>query len=242
MDTHNQTNTKSNAQSNTQSNEPVNKSDLTKSETLFADMEPDTKNALNSIVGFFPDYQDVMYKLFTTSQNMSNEINQIRRTIFDEILITYHEESLKYILYVIDNAQQKHTPKYFLALADFIDMIYQNAFYDIFAMKFQELEIVDSEKITEKHLMIFNLIVYVEHIKYKLYEQLESDTVNNQPVKNTLAKRKANSLLRINVCANLLENYPRINDENYDYINTISKYGIFSKNPEFTDKFFKEIN
>jgi len=225
-----------------QSDKQENKNKSVSSEIVNKDMDDNTKIALNGIVSFFPEYQDVMYKLFTTSQNMSGEINQIRQTIFDEILITYHEEAMEHILYIIDNIQQKYTPKYFLALADFIDLIYQNAFYDIFAMKFQELEIMDPDKIKEKHLLIFNLIVYVEHIKYKLYEQLESKTLNNQAIKNTLIKRKNNALFRINVCANLLESYPRISDKEYDYIVTIDKYKIFAKNPEFTDKFFKEIN
>jgi hypothetical protein len=85
-------------------------------------------------------------------------------------------------------------------------------------------------------------MVYVEHIKYKLYEQLESTVPDNQAVKNTLIKRKTNSLLRINVCVNLLENYPRINDKEYDYLDTIEKYGVFVRNMDFVDKFFKEIN
>ena len=205
-------------------------------------MDNNTKIALNGIVSFFPEYQDIMYRLFTTGQNVSSEINQLRKTIFDEILITYHEDAMENILYIIDNIQQKYTPKYFLAIPDFIDLIYQNAFYDVFAMKFQELEIVDPDKIRDKHLYIFNLMVYVEHIKYKLYEQLEATAPDNKVVKTTLIKRKANSLLRINVCVNLLENYPRINDKEYDYLDTIEKYGIFVKDVDFVDKFFKEIN
>ena len=205
-------------------------------------MDNNTKIALNGIVSFFPEYQDIMYRLFTTGQNLSSEINQIRKTIFDEILITYHEDAMENILYIIDNIQQKYTPKYFLAIPDFIDLIYQNAFYDVFAMKFQELEIVDPDKIRDKHLYIFNLIVYVENIKYKLYEQLEATVPDNQVVKTTLIKRKTNSIKRINVCVNLLENYPRINDKEYDYLDTIEKYGIFVKDVDFADKFFKEIN
>lgn len=211
-------------------------------DSICKDMDSNTKKALDGIVAYFGKYQEIMYKVFTTSQNMSSEINQIKKDIFDEIFITYHEESMRYILYIIDNIQKKYTLKYFLALADFIDLIYQNAFYDIFAVKFQELEIVDQNKIKEAHLMIFNLIVYVEHIKYCLYEQLEAKAPNNQAVKNTLIKRKSNSLLRINVCANLLENYPRINNKELDYMNIIDKYKIFTKNLDFNNKFFKEIN
>lgn len=212
------------------------------SHNQFKNMNDDTKNALTGIVSFFPEFQEVMYKLFTTKQNMSIEINQIKRTIFDNFLITYHEEVMQHILYIIDNIQQKYTSKYYLALADFIDLIYQNAFYDIFAVKLQEMEIMSPDEIKETHLLIFNLIVYVEHIKYKLYEQLESGGLNNQAVKNTLIKRKNNNLSRINVCVNLLEKYPRINNKDYDYITIIDKYKIFVKNPEFIDKFFKEIN
>ena len=79
-----------------------------------------------------------------------------------------------------------------MAIADFIDLVYQNAFYDIFATKFQELELIEPEKIKEAHLNIFNLIIYVEHIKYKLYEELESKAPKNQAVLNTLKKRKSN--------------------------------------------------
>ena len=114
MNTQNQTKNDSDAQ--------TNKNELTE----FEKIDDKTKIALNGIVSFFPEYQEVMYKLFTTSQNMSNEINQIKRTIFDEILITYHEEAMQYILYIIDNIQKKYTSKYFLALADFVDLIYQN--------------------------------------------------------------------------------------------------------------------
>lgn len=200
------------------------------------------KIALNGIVSFFPEYQDIMYKLFTTNQNLSNNINQLRKTIFDEILITYHEDVMENILYIIDSIQQKYAPKYFLAIADFIDLVYQNSFYDVFAMKLQEMEIVDPERITPKHLYIFNLMVYVEHIKYKLYEQLEPTSPDNKAIKNTLINRKSNSIQRINVCVNLLENYPRIDNKDYDYLTIIEKYGIFVKDIDFTDKFFKEIN
>ena len=208
----------------------------------FKNMNDDTKNVLTGIVNFFPEFQEVMYKLFTTKQNMSIEINQIKRTIFDNFLITYHEEVMQHILYIIDNIQQKYTSKYYLALADFIDLIYQNAFYDIFAVKLQEMEIISPDEIKETHLLIFNLIVYVEHIKYKLYEQLESNSLNNQAIKNTLIKRKNNNLSRINVCVNLLEKYSGISNKDCDYITIIDKYKIFVKNPEFIDKFFKEIN
>ena len=53
-------------------------------------------------------------------------------------MIYYHEEVMKNIVYIIDTIQQKYTFAYFLALPDFIDLIYQNAFYDIFAVKFQD--------------------------------------------------------------------------------------------------------
>lgn len=200
------------------------------------------KNACEQIVSFFPEYQNTMYKVFTTSQNLANKINQIKKTIFDEILITYHEELMENILYIIDLIQQKYTSSYLLAIPDFIDLIYQNAFYDIFSTKLQELEICEPEKIKEAHLKIFNLIVYVEHIKYKLYEQYEDKALNNNAILNTLKKRKTNSLLRINVCVNLLEPHHVISDQEYNYINVIDKYGIFSKMPDFDDKFFKEIN
>ena len=204
--------------------------------------EINIKNALNGIVSFFPDYQNIMYRLFTTGENMASEINQLKKTIFDEILITYHEDVMANILYIIENIQKKYTPKYLLAIPDFIDLIYQNSFYDIFAIKFQELEILEPDKITVKHLYIFNLMVYVEHIKYNLYVQLESKVSNNQAVKNNLITRKANSILRINVCVNLLEKYPRISNKEYDYLHIIEKNAIFVRNMEFTDKFFKEIN
>ena len=204
--------------------------------------EVEAKRACDGIVSFFPEYQNVMFKVFTTSQNMSNEINSIKKSIFDEILITYHEESMEYILYIIETIQNKYISNYSLAIADFIDLIYQNAFYDIFSTKLQELELVQPEKIKEAHLRIFNLIVYVEHVKYKLYEQLETANSNNLAVVNTLKKRKNNSILKINVCANLLENYPRISDKELDYVITIEKYGIYTKVTGFSDKFFKNIN
>ena len=83
--------------------------------------------------------------------------------------------------------------------------------------------------------------VYVEHIKYSLYAKLESGIPDNQVVKNNLLQRKSNSILRINVCVNLLEKYPRINNKEYDYLHIIEKNSIFVRNKNFTDKFFKEI-
>lgn len=200
------------------------------------------KKACDTIVNFFPEFQNLMYKVFTTSQNMSAEINKIKRIIFDDILVVYHEDSMEYIKYIIKSIQEKYTPKYFLAIADFIDLIYQNAFYDIFATKFQELELMEPEKIKEAHLNIFNLIIYVEHVKYNFYEKLENDAPNNASINNTLVKRKNNSLLRINVCVNIIENYPIISNQEYNYKNIIDKYNIYVKKPDFTDKFFKEIN
>jgi hypothetical protein len=205
--------------------------------------EQDAKQACDLIISFFPEYQNLMFKVFTTNCNMSNEINEIKKTIFNDILITFHEESMEYILYIIDSIQKKYTSKYSLAIPDFIDLIYQNAFYDIFSTKFQELELIEPEKIKEAHLKIFNLIVYVEHIKYKLYEQFENKIPNtNTAILNTLKKRKNNSILRINVCANLLENHPRITNEEFDYVKIIEHYGIYTKDSNFSDKFFKEIN
>jgi hypothetical protein len=211
--------------------------------TICKNMDSHTQNAMDQLVNYFSQYQEIMFKVFTTSQNMSFEINQLKKNIFEQILITFHEESMQYILYIVDSIQKKYKLKYFLALADFLDLIYQNAFYDVFSVKFQELEIIDSNKIKEAHLIIFNLIVYVEHIKYCLYEQLENKVPNdNNVIKNTLSKRKSNCLLRINVCVNLLNNYPRISNKDFDYLNIIQKYDIFKKNPNFTDKFFKEIH
>lgn len=206
-------------------------------------VEPNTKKACDTIIECFSEYQNIMFKVFTTSRNMSNEINEIKKYIFENILITFHEESMEYIAYIIDTIQEKYTSKYFLAIPDFIDLVYQNAFYDIFATKFQELELMSPEKIKEAHFKIFNLIVYVEHVKYKLYEQFENKTPEtNIAVLNTLIKRKSNSILRINVCSNLLENYPRIDNYEFDYKNIIIKYGIYTRDPDFNDKFFKEIN
>jgi hypothetical protein len=200
------------------------------------------KKACDAIISFFPEYQNIMYKVFTTSQNMSHSINNIKKTIFDEILIVYHEESMENILYIIKTIQDKYSPKYFLAIADFIDLVYQNAFYDIFATKFQELELIEPEKIKEAHLNIFNLIIYVEHVKYKLYEELESKSSDNLAILNTLKKRKSNSILRINVCVNIIENYPPISNQQFNYKNVIEKYNIYIKTQDYTDKFFKDIN
>lgn len=203
-------------------------------------IDSNTKQACDTIVSFFSEYQNIMFKVFTTSQNMSADINKIKKIIFDEVLVHYYEESMEFIDYITSSIHEKYIPKYFLAVPDFIDLIYQNAFYDIFSTKLQELELVEPEKIKAAHLKIFNLIVYVEHKKYKLYEDYESKAPDNLAVLNTLKKRKNNSLLRINVCVNLLENYPRNSD--YDYVEIIEKNGIFKKDPNFTDKFFKEIN
>jgi hypothetical protein len=203
----------------------------------------ETKKACDEIVKFFPEFQNLMYKVFTTSQNMASEINKIKKIIFDEILVVYHEESMEYIEYIIKSLQEKYTPKYFLAIADFIDLVYQNAFYDIFSVKFQELELIEPEKIKEAHLKIFNLIIYVEHIKYKFYEELENTSpINNVSIHNTLKKRKNNCILRINVCLNILEGHPEISNKEYNYKNIIEKYNLYVKTPDFTDKFFKEIN
>jgi hypothetical protein len=205
--------------------------------------ELNAKQACDLIIDFFPEYQGIMYKVFTTSRNMSNEINEIKKTIFNNILITFHDELMEYITYIINTIQKKYTSKYFLAIPDFIDLVYQNAFYDIFTTKFQELEIISPEKIKESHLKIFNLMVYVEHVKYKLYEQFENNAPKtNIAILNTIKKRKNNCILRINVCDNLLENHPRITYKEFDYKKIIEHYKIYTKNPDLTDKFFKEIN
>lgn len=201
-----------------------------------------TEKIMSSLAGFFLDYQDLMYLVFTTSQNMSNEINKLKKLIFDEYFVRYHEEIMENIEYLINYIKKTYTPKYYLAVVDFIDLVYQNAFYDIFATKLQELEIVNPEKIKEPHLYIFNLIVYVEHIKYKLYEEYETKSTDNPSIKKTLQKRKANSLLRIGVCCNLLEPYPKITNEELNYLNVISKYSVFERNLEYCEKFFKDIN
>ena len=53
------------------------------------------------------------------------------KTIFDEILVTFHEESMENILYIIKTIQDKYSPKYFLAIADFIDLVYQRTFLSL---------------------------------------------------------------------------------------------------------------
>ena len=58
---------------------------------------------------------------------------------------------------------------------------------------------------------------------------------------NTLKKRKDNSLLRINVCVNLLEKYDT-SDDIYDHLKLIDKFNLFVKSNDFTDKHFKNIN
>lgn len=189
----------------------------------------------NELVKYFLQYQEIMYKVFTTSQNLTLQINNIKKNIFDNLFILYHEEMMLNISFFIDSIKNNYNLKYFLALADFIDLVYQNAFYDIFASKLVDLENNEPEKITKEHMKIFYLIIYVEHVKYMLYVDLEPKTTN-QNILNTLKKRKENSILRINVCVNILRNY-----KEDDYKNIIEKYNIYTENPDFIDKSFGKI-
>ena len=113
---------------------------------------------VNKICSFFPEYQNIMYKVLTTSQNMSNNINRIKKEFFDEVFIPYHIEMMENITDVLEKLQKQENIKYLLAIVDFIDLIYQNAFYDIFSKKFQELENMYPDNIKEAHLRTFNLI------------------------------------------------------------------------------------
>jgi hypothetical protein len=189
----------------------------------------------NELIKYFLQYQDIMYKVFTTSQNLTLQINNIKKNIFDNLFISYYEEMMINVSYFMESIKNDYKPKYFLALADFIDLVYQNAFYDIFTSKLAQMENSEPEKITSEHMKIFYLIVYVEHIKYELYSELELKTTN-QNILNTLKKRKSNNILRINVCDNILKKY----NEN-DYLNIIDKYNIYTPNPEFSDISFTKI-
>lgn len=205
-----------------------------------SNIDKEILSVLDKVINFFPSYQNIMYLVFTTGNNMANDINQLKKEFFDQIVINYYEDVLEHILYIIDSTQRQHKSKYFLAFADFIDFIYQNSFYDVFSVKFLEMETKDSSKLTPRHLHIFNLIVFVEHVKYDLYMHMEKDSPNNVAIFNTLKKRKENSLLRINVCVNLLEKYDTSEDL-YDHLKLIEKFGSFVKSDTFSHKIFKNI-
>lgn len=214
-----------------------------------------TKQMLNDLAALYQNYQDLLYEVFTSNKNVSYEINETKKHVFEKYFMKYYNEIMENIMYVIDAVQKNYEPKYLLSLVDFIDLIYQNSFYDIFAKKMQELENKNPEYITKDHLKIFHLIIFVEHIKYKLYEFYETKVPNtNDNIKNTLLKRKNNAILKMNVCMNILQDYmfdknnnyisTYENDEDYEYDckKIITKYKIFNRNLEYTKKFFTDIN
>jgi hypothetical protein len=206
-----------------------------------SNIDPEILSVLNKVINFFPSYQNIMYQVFTTGNNMANDINELKKEFFESVVINYYSDVMEHIFYIISETQRQYKSKYFLAFCDFIDFIYQNCFYDIFSVKFQEFELKNPQTLTPKHLHIFNLIVLVEHVKYDLYSHMEEDAPKNVAILNTLKKRKDNSLLRINVCVNLLEKYDT-SDDIYDHLKLIDKFNLFVKSNDFTDKHFKNIN
>jgi hypothetical protein len=156
----------------------------------------------NKIINTYPIYYNIFKKYYSDGKDVSNELNRLYQPIFYGLLEHYNEYMISGIKDIIIDIIKKYNPEKPYAIIDFIEFIYGNILYETFLF---EIKKIDSNIIGYEHLCIFEYIINVETIKYKLYLETISKIEPQSKILLAMEHRLINCFKKISFCLSYLE-------------------------------------
>jgi hypothetical protein len=168
------------------------------------------QQSFDKIIKTYPIYYKIFESYYSGGKNVTDELNRLYKPIFTGLIEYYTEFMDVGIVEIIDQIKCKYNPEKPYALIDYIEFIYGNIFYETFLY---EIKKINLSTVRYEHLCVFEYIIKVELIKYKLYLETIDKIEPGSKLLLAMSHRLENCYKKISFCLGYLEkNYPEHND------------------------------
>lgn len=188
--------------------ENTNNSKNSENNILLNDMENFARNMsyqeyLDKIVLTYPVYYKIFEKYYSGGKDVSRDLNRIYQPIFIGLMEYYSEFMTGGIEEIIKRINTQYKPESAYAIIDYIEYLFGNIFYETFLI---EIKKMNPESIRYEYLCVFEYIIRVELIKYRLYQETLSKLVPGSKIIPAMEHRIINCLRKISFSLGYLEN------------------------------------
>ena len=157
---------------------------------------------LNKIILTYPVYYKIFEKYYNEGKNIKYELDRIYEPIFIGIMEFYYKYMTEGINEIISQIKNKYKPDKPYAIIDFIEFLFGNILYETFLT---EIKKIDKKNISYEYLCIFEYIIRVELVKYKLYLEVINKIDSGNKILLAMKFRKENCVKKISFCIGYLE-------------------------------------
>ncbi len=161
---------------------------------------------INKIILTYPIYYNIFQKYYTEGKDVSRDLNRIYQPIFIGLMEYYSEFMTEGIEEIIKTINNQYKPESVYAIIDYIEYLFGNIFYETFLT---EIKKINPVHIGYEYLCVFEYIIRVELVKYRLYQETLDKLVPESKVIPAIQYRVVNCLRKISFSLGYLEkNYP----------------------------------
>lgn len=161
---------------------------------------------INKIILTYPIYYNIFQKYYTEGKDVSRDLNRIYQPIFIGLMEYYSEFMCDGIEQIILTINNQYKPGSVYAIIDYIEYLFGNIFYETFLTQIKK---INQDHISYEYLCVFEYIIRVELVKYRLYQETLNKLVPESKVIPAIQYRVGNCLRKISFSLGYLEkNYP----------------------------------
>ncbi len=171
-------------------------------------------DSICKIIDTFPAYLN-LYQKYMKGEKVAKELDELYRPIFSQIMVPYYMEIMPNIQEIVSLIEKKYSNivnEY--AIIDYIEFLCGNIYYETFVFELGKIPVKD---IKTDHLIVFKYILYVEYVKYKIYQQILSTIPLDSKFRPAMTKRKDFVIKKINYTIDLIEK--KYMDSHNDFFN-----------------------
>lgn len=157
---------------------------------------------MNKIILTYPIYYNIFEKYYSGSKDVSRDLNKIYQPIFIGLIEFYSEFMTVGIEEIIKTINTKYKPESVYAIIDYIEYLFGNIFYETILT---EIKKINLDSISYEYLCVFEYIIRVELIKYRLYQETLSKLVPGSKIIPAMEYRINGCLRKISFSLGYLE-------------------------------------
>ena len=178
--------------------------DLKNNTTEFSDIPRNMtyQEYMNKIILTYPIYYNIFQKYYSGGKDVSRDLNRIYQPIFIGLMEYYSEFMTVGIEEIIKTINTKYKPESVYAIIDYIEYLFGNIFYETFLT---EIKKINQDTISYEYLCVFEYIIRVELIKYRLYQETLSKLVSGSKIIPAMEYRVDGCLRKISFSLGYLE-------------------------------------
>jgi hypothetical protein len=170
--------------------------------TNFNNIPRTYQDFMDKIILTYPIYYKVFEKYFSGDKNVHEILNKLYQPIFTGLIEYYSEFMCGGINIIISTIENKYKPESAYAIIDYIEFLFGNILYETFLI---EINKINQNTIRYEHLCVFEYIIRVELVKYKLYLETLSKLVPGSKIIVPMTNRLENCIKKISFSLGYLE-------------------------------------